>query len=105
MRDIELNKNDPEGDCDVAWVDDEDYEALSKFYWAARFNKKTLLYTVARSGINPETGRPTTVSMKHEILKPGPGYFIEHRNKNPFDNTRDNLRLVPRKATLEEEST
>ncbi len=100
MRDIELDMHTAEDNREVAWVDDEDFEELNKYKWHQTYNPRTLLSSVTRKGKHPETGRQTTFLMHRQIMNPPPGYFVDHRNKNPFDNTRENLRLIPHRKTI-----
>lgn len=39
-------------------------------------------------------GKRRTILMHEEVMKPPPGYGVEHINGNGLDNRRANLRLV-----------
>jgi len=66
----------------VALVDDEDFEALSRFKWHVGGSRGYAM----RGGFY----------MHREILKPANGVHIDHVNGNPLDNRRANLRLATR---------
>lgn len=67
-----------------AIVDDTDHEYLSRFKWYYH----RYVYRPARDGI---VGR--TVAIHREIMKPSPGYSVDHINGDPLDNRRCNLRI------------
>jgi hypothetical protein len=68
----------------VALVDAEDYEWLSKFSWslASRYAKR-------RAG-------KTSKLMHREIMNSPPGLDVDHINGDGLDNRRANLRLAGR---------
>ena len=68
-------------------VDDEDYDYLIQFEW----------YVANGYAMSQKDG----FRMHHEIaarmgLVLQPGYEIDHKNRDPLDNRRQNLRLVTR---------
>lgn len=73
----------------VTLVDDEDFEALSKFKWRVQPDgpREYVVRTAQAEG-----GR-VTVRMHRSILNPGPKEPIDHRNGNGLDNRRANLRI------------
>lgn len=70
----------------VAFVDDEDYEELSKHYWERHRQGYARQY-------QQPIGTPRLL-MHRMIMKPGPGEFIDHINGLKWDNRRSNLRLA-----------
>lgn len=68
-----------------AIVDDDDFEALSKFKWCA-YVGKWQPYAVRR-----KDGR--VVRMHREIMNPPKGMYVDHINGNGLDNRRKNLRV------------
>lgn len=65
-----------------AIVDDDMYEFLMQFQWAYG------TYTTTRIA-----GR--NVKMEHLIMgKPIKPLIVDHKNRNPLDNRRENLRIV-----------
>lgn len=69
-----------------AQVDDEDYVWLSRFKW----------YFGNGYAMRGEysAGNRRTIYMHHEIMKPSPGYEVDHVNGRGTDNQRHNLRLA-----------
>lgn len=72
-------------------VDDEDYERLSKMQWCAAWNGKR--FYAVRNVVQPD-GRRSLVCMHHFILEVPDGMCPDHKNRDPLDNTRRNLRLA-----------
>ncbi len=68
-------------------VDVEDYERFNRFNWQ-RHPKGYVIRCVKRNK------RPYTIRLHREILNAPKGVEVDHRNRNPQDNTRDNLRLA-----------
>lgn len=82
MMEIPVSKNN------IAYVDDEDYEKLSKYKWSYHGDG------YAARGYHSE-GRLIIVKMHQEIIgKPQKGYEIDHFNGNKLDNRKCNLRVV-----------
>ena len=82
MREIELTQGQ------VALVDDEDYVMLSQYKWHARRRDDVYI----PRWLNPATHIP--VPMHHMIMSAPDGLYVDHINRNPLDNRRQNLRLV-----------
>lgn len=83
MKTIELTQNQ------VAYIDNEDYNKISKYNWGAHKKKGERTY-YARTKINGKY-----VSMHRFILDLG-AYrpLVDHINNNGLDNRKENLRLV-----------
>ncbi|MDN7951781.1 HNH endonuclease [Burkholderia multivorans] len=78
----------------VVLVDDEDYEWLSKLRW--RVDSRG--YAV-RTSKHPHDPRRKTQEQMHRAvmgLAYGDGREVDHRNGNPLDNRRENLRICSR---------
>jgi len=72
-------------------VDPADFYRLNSFYWLT-CGKNDNLY--AARLIRTPTGRLNTILMHKEILDAPPGLLVDHRNTDPLDNRRANLRLA-----------
>lgn len=68
----------------VALVDAADYEVVSRFKWHAR-PKPNGFYA---GRIDRSSGRPRLIYLHRQIIGPG----VDHRNRNPLDCRRENLR-------------
>jgi hypothetical protein len=78
----------------VALVDDEDFDSLSKHRWYA-LKTKNSFYAVR------SVGNPTTLVLMHrEVLPVGRGYVIDHINSNTLDNRRANLRSATHRQNM-----
>jgi hypothetical protein len=71
-------------------LDAEDYYRLGNFKWHLHDGKRGKYYAV-RSFKNT-SGRINIASLHREIMKPPPGLLVDHKNLNPLDNRRSNLR-------------
>lgn len=75
---------------EVAIVDDEDFEYLSRFKWRldnAGYAKRT----ISRSEKKPED-KGYNRYMHYDILPRKEGLFMDHKNHDRLDNRRENLR-------------
>lgn len=70
----------------VTLVDDEDYELLAENRW--QINKDSGVQRTSRF-----RGRLFNVMMHRVIMNAPDGVEVDHRNRNPLDNWKDNLRL------------
>ena len=77
MREITLHNTDI-----VAFVDDEDYERISKFRWHARQRNNTW-YAVRYTSTK-------TIGMHTEVLRTP--VRIDHKDRNGLNNQKENLR-------------
>jgi len=75
----------------VTLVDDEDYEYLSQWKWQAE--KYLKCYRVFRT---QKTGyiKKKKFYMHRVIMNPPDDMEIDHKNRNPLDNRRQNLRIA-----------
>lgn len=73
----------------IAFVDDEDFERVARYKWGIAHGGNWLIYAVTGSPFLIEYHR----HMHALVLRAGPGSIIDHRNGNPLDNRRENIRL------------
>lgn len=73
----------------VAWVDDEDFETVSKHKWC--LSKKGKNY-YAVTNVPVGKYKQKTLYMHHLILPPVKGKIVDHVDRNGLNNRRRNLR-------------
>lgn len=80
----------------VALVDDQDYDRLSQYKWSAAYMKNVDGWYAHRGTRMCErrAGMPCVVSMHREVMGFPAGIEVDHVNRNPLDNRRENLRLA-----------
>lgn len=69
-----------------AIVDDQDYEELSKYKWYLNGNGYVSRYVWKKTN-------NTRVQIHRQIIKPRKKQIVDHKNGNPLDNRRENLRI------------
>ena len=79
----------------VALIDDQDFEWLSKYKWHSHWNTCTRSYSAARSV--HDNGKQKKILMHRVIMGAHPEQEVDHRNHDTLDNQRDNLRLCTAK--------
>lgn len=71
-----------------ALVDDDIFDLACRFRWRLRGNAGE------RCGHVVTTGGAPLEYLHHRVLRPPPGMVIDHRNGDPLDNRRQNLRAA-----------
>lgn len=100
---IQLHGKYARGAGSVAIVDADRYDEINKHRWFAKPNGDGNCIYAARSLLCAD-GRVKTIWMHREVLEVG-GADVEprdtdHKNGNPLDNRRTNLRLVSRSVNV-----
>jgi hypothetical protein len=70
-------------------VDDEDFKKLSKYKWHVSINKRGVP-SVMTYALDGEKTKHTLMSRM--IVEANPKVFVDHKNNDPLDNRRKNLR-------------
>ena len=76
-----------------AIVDNRDYEALIQHKWYA-MRLRTYHWCAGRDRPRADRSGPKTIYMHREILGAPEDLQVDHKNGNPLDNRRENLRLA-----------
>jgi len=74
-----------------AIVDDADFEHLNQFKWCAV--KMQTGFRAARNEPRVRGQKRKLILMSRYLLDAAVGQYVDHRNGNPLDNQRDNLRI------------
>ncbi len=76
---------------EICLVDDADFSELNKRTWRAEYStaRGKRSFTCIACTMN---GR--RMMIHHFLLKPPPGVMVDHKNRNRFDNRRENLRIA-----------
>lgn len=77
----------------IAIIDAEDFERVSQFKWLAHTKNKGKTYYVERN-VRISKNKAETVSMARFILNAQKGQVVDHIDKNPLNNRKNNLRLA-----------
>jgi hypothetical protein len=82
-----------------AIVDDEDFEELSKFKWCAKKNHYGG-YCAIRNCYSRINKKQHPIYMHRQIMSCPRGKDIDHKNHNPLNNQRDNLRICTNRENI-----
>ena len=78
-----------------AFVDDDDYERLSRYTWYAYRNHKTF-YAATRT--------PSSLQMHRVIMNNPYGMMVDHKNMDGLDNRKKNLRVCSQSQNAQNSS-
>ena len=76
----------------VTFVDDEDFEELSKYKWYYKHQKGGGYAT--RNSLYVKGKSRTSIRMHRHLMETPSGFETDHENGNKLDNQRSNLRIV-----------
>lgn len=93
MKEIQLTRGG------VAFVDDADYEEISKYKWQLRPKPGGVVFYAARSYWF-EKRKIVNVYMHRHIVMPPATHLIDHIDGNGLNNQRANLRIVTVRENL-----
>lgn len=85
MRTIKLTQDQ------VAMVDDDVFEEISRWKWCAQFNYHTSSFFAVRANRDADGCRGFML-MHRQIMGAGSGEVVDHANHNTLDNRKENLR-------------
>jgi len=88
MKEIQLTKGY------VTIVDDDDFDALSKFKWHVKEQRQD--YIRALRMLRITGGRRKTIYIHQCILTAPAGMVVDHIDGNPLNNQKSNLRICTR---------
>jgi len=83
----------------VALIDDEDFELISKFKWRAVWNPHTKSF-YAKAHIRKPDGKDTTLRMHRLIMNAQPGQQVDHVHHLTLDNRKSELRICTNSENL-----
>lgn len=96
MKQIPLTKGQ------VALVDDEDYEELSKYKWNSLWVKSMGSFYAQRSIWKDEFGKRNNIYMTRQIMGViDPNIKVDHRDHCTLNNQRNNLRVCSDSQNLQ----
>lgn len=74
-------------------VDDSDYNVISQYNW--KLDGKGYVKRSCKVG-----GNWIAIYMHREVMKAKKGQVIDHKNRNPLDNRKENLRFCTQRQNL-----
>jgi len=83
----------------VALIDNEDFEMISKHTWRAHWNPSTNSFYAATT-IRTQDGKRTTLLMHRLIKDAHPGEQVDHIHHLTLDNRRSELRLCTQSQNM-----
>jgi|SRR5581483_328543 len=78
-----------------AIVDEADFEELSKWKWHAHWSASKQAYYVRRR-VRIGGGKRKHIFLHRQLMCALSGLDVDHKNGNPLDNRRENLRICTR---------
>jgi hypothetical protein len=89
---MDIKVKNKKGEYFTVLIDDEDYIKIKDFKWHA-WNKKDDKYYVVASSTQKAQYHKHTVRMHNIIMNCPEGMIVDHKNRNTFDNRKENLRI------------
>lgn len=97
MRTIELTQGQ------VALVDDEMFDELSRYKWQAHWAPRTKSFYAVRTVGDGKDKK--TINMHRVVVGAVPGNFVDHINHETLDNRQENLRILTNRQNLQNQRT
>ncbi|MHB1641795.1 MAG: AP2 domain-containing protein [Acidithiobacillus sp.] len=79
----------------IALIDDEDFELVSRHKWCAAWSPKTKSF-YAKTTIRKPDGKETTLRMHRLVMNAQPGMDVDHIYHLTLDNRKSELRVCTR---------
>ena len=86
------------GEGEWTILDQGDYCRLGNYQWT--INGSRGRYYAVRN-VKTEAGKTKRVYMHREIMNPPAGLLVDHKNNDPLDNRRENLRNATRSQNMQ----
>lgn len=102
MKLIELSQNG-KGETKYAMVSDKDFSMLNKYKWSHAVHNEKQFNGVWRGkarSVVTRTENGKTIYMHKVILNPGKGMKVDHKDGNPLNNQRSNIRICTNAENL-----
>ena len=77
-------------------VNADDFEYLNRWKWYARWDADSSVFRGMRNGLLGEGRLGETVILASFVMGEPHGFFVDHKDNNPLNNRRYNLRLSTR---------
>jgi hypothetical protein len=78
----------------VAVIDSEDYDEISRYFWHAIWSPISLSYYAKRCEYDPSTGKKKGIYIHREVMNAPVGSYVDHIFHDTLDCRKKNLRLA-----------
>ena len=78
----------------TALIDNEDYEKVKEYNWHIKDLKNGKKYAITHvRDFSVKSNKLKKLFMQNLIMPPPVGFLVDHKNLNPLDNRKSNLRI------------